>query len=433
MDNPSSRRSQRARNHIGDPKYASHPIIQDVKRERLRHEAELRVVKRQLAGLRSAQDNLIIENEQLKNLMHHLPDSSTLEEFASRIQGLEKQNDTLEDEIHRLKGLTAEDVEELRAKHFATHARNSITIDQIVLEYRNFADEIISLIYEWVKPLLDDEPLAADIIEQARKTGAGKEVLEWMEAFPDIARLSSYQLSAEYVILAIVMRWLDQRIFSADLCTLNPVVLDTISGIEDSLYNHVTPRQRALEIRRWRQTTYYALIQHPDYKSIRMDHEETLAKEIESIFSFLPEVTRPNMRERIRDVIIFRALELNELFVTSIDHFIFQFWNFLPNADAVVSTAENLFEERERFEFEDLLDGSNKVELEEKTLDEIVRRLDPVCCLIPAVFLINADDFSDATLCCKSYLVAAWGLPKNREKKAAEQTPGFLNGLLLSE
>ncbi|KAI2775924.1 hypothetical protein F4815DRAFT_486421 [Daldinia loculata] len=411
-----------------------HPIIQSVKRERHRHNAEMRRVKQNLAKLEAEQDHLWVENEQLKTLLNHLPDESSLDQYVARIAELEKQNDALEDEVHKLQGLSDDDLKELRAKNFPTHARNSITREDLALEYRNFVDEIINLVYQWVQPLLADEKHAAEVIQAAQRDGTAKEFINWMEAYPDIARLSSYNISTEYVILAVIMRWLEIGIFSAEVCGMAQATLTTLEHIEDSLYHHVEPKPPSIEIRRWRQNTNYALIQHPEYKAMRNAHEQELASNLQKVLCFLPGANEAGMLDRIRDTIVFRALEINELFVTSVDHFQLQTWEFLPGTSgAEVTSAAGLYEEREWFELEDPLDNSNKVEITDKSLDETRRRLDPVCTVIPAIVQRRAENPADVTLCCKAYIVAAWGLPKTRERKWNEQAPSFLNALLSSD
>ncbi|KAI0130749.1 hypothetical protein F4814DRAFT_141615 [Daldinia grandis] len=411
-----------------------HPIIQSVTRERHRHKAEMRRVKGELARLKLEQDHLWVENEQLNTLMRHLPDAASLDEYVARIDELEKQNDALEDEVHKLQGLSSDEIKELRANQSPTFARNSITQGDIAIEYRNFVDEVINLTYSWVSPLLSDEKQAAAVIQAAKRDGTADDFVSWMDAYPDIARLSSFSVSTEYVVLAVIMRWLETEIFSADIIGVAPATLDTLARIEDSLCDHVDPKPRTLEVRKWSQSTNYALTQHPEYKTTRTAYENELATTLQFILRFLPGVHEAGMLERIRDVVVFRALEINELFTTSIDYFRLQTWNFLPGTSVVdVTPAEELFEQRDLFELEDPLDNANKVDIEDNTVDEVRRRLDPVCAVIPAVVLANAEDPTDTVLCCKSYIVAAWGLPKTRERKWNEQKPGFLNALLSSE
>ncbi|KAI1659344.1 hypothetical protein F4813DRAFT_354715 [Daldinia decipiens] len=408
-----------------------HPVIQSVTRERHRHNAEMRRVRQELTRLETEQDRLWVENEQLKTLLNHLPDDNSLDQFVARIGELEKQNDALEDEVHKLQGLSPDDARELRADHFPTHARNSITRDDLALEYRNFVDEIINLIYQWVSPLLNDEKHAAEVIQTAVRDGTAKEFIGWMEAYPDIARLSSFNMSTEYVILAIVMRWIDNEIFEAEVCGIAPEILTALENIEDSLYHNVKPQPRPVEIRRWRQNTNYALLQHPEYKNTRDAHEKKLAGDLQHILRFLPGAGAAGAIDNIRNTMVFRALEINELFATSVDHFQLQAWEFLAGPNTVETTsAAELYEYREWFELEDPLDNANKVDIEDKSLEEATRRLDPVCAVIPAVVLRHAENPDDVTLCCKSYIVASWGLPKTRERKWNEQTASFLNELL---
>ncbi|KAI0851985.1 hypothetical protein F5Y00DRAFT_274240 [Daldinia vernicosa] len=408
-----------------------YPVIQSVSRERHRHNAELRRVKSELVKLEAAQDQLWIENEQLKNLLKHLPDDSSLDEYVARIDELEKQNDALEEEVHELQGMSPDDIKELRAEQFPTLPRNSITQEDLKVEFRDYVDSIILLVYEWVLPLLTDEKHAAEVIETAKRDGTAQDFVTWLEAYPDIARLSSFKLSAEYTILAVIMRWLNSEIFGMDIRGVAKETITTLEHIEDSLANHIKPELRPIEIARWRQSTNYALVQHPEYKTARKAHEQELASLLQEILGFLPGVNEAGMLDRIRDTIIFRALELNELFDTSVDYFQIYVWDFLPGVSTgELSTAGELYEQQELFELADPLDNAKRYTIEDKSPDEATRRLDPVCAVIPAIVLTNVEDEDDAEVCCKAYIVAGWGLPKTRDRKWKEQAPGFLNALL---
>ncbi|OTB16234.1 hypothetical protein K445DRAFT_300172 [Daldinia sp. EC12] len=411
-----------------------HPVIQSVTRERNRHNAEIRRVKIQLAELEAEQDKLWVDNEQLRELLDHLPDQTSMDEYVSRIDDLQNNNDHLQEEIWRLKGMSAEEVNELRDEVLPTHARNSITPEQLTIEYRNYIDGIMNLIYAWVKPLLDNEKFARKVVDVARQDGSGAELLRWLEAYPDIARLSSFHVSTEYVLLAVIIRWVDQHVFSTSLGGMSPELVEMLDNIENSLYNNVSPRHRVVEIRRWRQTTYCALTQHPEYKQARIIHEENLAVELRKILLFLPTVRDDaHALQRLQSTVVFPALELNELFLTSTDYFHLQSWDFLPGGgvpSGTTTTPEQLYEYREWIELEDPLDNSSKVSLQDKSADETTRRLDPVCTVVPAVILTTADDYEEVVLCCQAYIIAAWGLPQARSRKWNEQTAGFLNGFL---
>ncbi|KAI1801471.1 hypothetical protein F4811DRAFT_534574 [Daldinia bambusicola] len=432
-------------------------VIQSVRRERARHNAELRRVRSKFNSLEAEQDNLWVENRQLKDLLDHLPDQTSMDEYAAQIDTLQNENDLLQEEIWKLKGLSADQVNELRVEDLPTHARNSITPEQIRVEYRHFVDEIMLLAYSWVRPLLQDPRWAQKVVEAAKGDGSSDALVRWLDAYPDIARLTSVHVSTEYVLLAVIMRWVDQHIFRADLPGISPELLNLLNLVEDSLYEHVAPRQRALEIRRWRQTTYFAVVHHPGYADARRYREDALARELRDILRFLPAVRDggDEVLKQLRDTVIFPALELNEAFTTSVDHFQLQMWDFLPGSDSnsnsnsnngsgedpsgagvveaatVTTTVEQLWEYRDWFELEDTLDNNTtKVTVADKTVEETVRWLDPVCTAIPAIVMTSADDYDDTTLCSQAYIIAAWGLPPARERKWNDQVPGFMNGFL---
>ncbi|KAI1471737.1 uncharacterized protein F4812DRAFT_467700 [Daldinia caldariorum] len=428
----------------------NHRVIQSVRRERHRHNAEMRRVRAKVSSLEAEQDNLWVENKQLQEVLDHLPDQTSMDEYVARIDALQDENDLLQEEIWKLKGLSTDQVKELRGEDLPTHPRNSITPEEIAVEYRNFIDQIMNLIYSWVKPLLENERWAQKVVETAQKDGSSAALVRWLDAYPDIARLSSFHVSTEYVLLASIIRWVDQHVFRAELPGVAPELLALLARVEDSLDNHVTPRQRALELRRWRQTTYFALVHHPEYKGARFAREAALGEALRGILAFLPAVRDggAEVLQQLRDIVVFPALELNELFVTSTDHFQLQIWDFLSRnngsssgggggggsgGEETATTVEQLWEYRDWIELEDALDNnSTKVTIADKSVEEAARRLDPVCTVVPAVVLTSADDFDDVTLCCRAYIIAAWGLPQARERKWNEQVPGFLNGFLAS-
>ena len=109
----------------------NYPVIQSVERERARHKAESDAAAEEFRNLSNNEKQLEQEVKRLREKLNSLPDAETLDKFAARIHELENENDTLENEIHTLKGLTPEQIQSLRAEQLISLANRGSNPEQI--------------------------------------------------------------------------------------------------------------------------------------------------------------------------------------------------------------------------------------------------------------------------------------------------------------
>ncbi|KAF6833718.1 hypothetical protein CMUS01_06465 [Colletotrichum musicola] len=167
--------------------------------------------------------------------------------------------------------------------------RQELTPEEVGREYDDLVDGITDWVAKLMAPLLDDHGRGVDdLLMNARKrpTEAGR-LKRMVRMHPDLCHGVDFPETDEDVIIAIIMRFLDENIFQKILYGALPTEVQTLTLIETSMQNHVEPKRDLFAIRTWSAEAYNAILSAHQFKKIRAASVEHLTRELASIFSIL--------------------------------------------------------------------------------------------------------------------------------------------------
>lgn len=112
-------------------------------------------------------------------------------------------------------------------------------------EYDDLVDGITDWVAKFMDPLLNDHGKGVDeLLSNARKrpTEAGR-LKRMIRINPDLVHGATFPETDEDIIIAIIMRFLDENIFQKILYGALPTEVQALSLVEASMQNHVEPKR----------------------------------------------------------------------------------------------------------------------------------------------------------------------------------------------
>ncbi|KAL8287972.1 hypothetical protein RB597_000185 [Gaeumannomyces tritici] len=355
----------------------------------------------------------------------------TIGELASHVH-------TLEAEVTKLRA----ELEESRSHIFSLQPyRREITPEEVANDWELLFTRVSDCVERLVEPTLDSDALRKETLMRARKhptTWSG--ILKHMYQQPDLAQAACYPDTDLDVLIAMVMRHLNERVFQTTLYGVRPAHVAAVAAIENAMATHVEPRRDQLAIRNWRAEALGALMADPNqYPAERAAAEAALADELASLFRvFLPHHPEPGARARadaaramLRDGCVRPAIALHEKLLVSTHHFYTTLDGYYVHCakkeGGGLVTSPDLLPSLERLECRNMLQNRKTVTRAKMAADggasadphqQQQGELRTVLALTPAVYVRQVgqrDMVKEPALVCRQQMLVAWGTREKRE------------------
>ncbi|KAI0843573.1 hypothetical protein F5Y06DRAFT_291488 [Hypoxylon sp. FL0890] len=258
--------------------------------------------------------------------------------------------------------------------------------DFVVASVKGFVNDLML-------PLMENDFRRKEVMSNAKRSGSAAGIIKWMVQYPEITRLARYDDDGVDMLTAIFMRWLDDHIFSTNLCGIAESVEDMLEELETSVRNAPGDRKNEPEMRRWRYNTYSGLLRHPDYRDQRKARENELTKLLDQLFGFLypnPDYGNFEIREIIRV-----SIDLHERAMGSLEGVSCEFPSILAGVPGQDSSTivSSLVDKADEITCHNILHGNQEFFLDKDNKDQALANLDPICSITPTVIFTVMDDW----------------------------------------
>ncbi|KAL1839321.1 hypothetical protein VTJ49DRAFT_1649 [Mycothermus thermophilus] len=293
-------------------------------------------------------------------------------------------------------------------------------------------DDLVNSVSDWVTgfmdPILDDEDRIDDVLLRVRRGAQDVQRLRrYMHTHPDLVYGCTYPETDVDIMIALVLRYLQDHVFQQALYGAVPQLVQVISFLEASMQTNVQPKRDQYAMRTWRAETLNAAIHSPDYHQAKYARARDLTSELGSLFKVFrrDKEDYQHMLRNLHDNVIMPALRMHEKLMTSTHHFYldlttYMIWasrsqEFEPNPDFWRDVAqlrcENILQNRKPF---------NQSKLDpQPSMEDLFRDLVPVATVVPALKMRQVgkgDVIKEPTPVRQQQVLVAWGSVEKREK-----------------
>jgi hypothetical protein len=301
-------------------------------------------------------------------------------------------------------------------------------------------------------PILDDDDRMDDVLAAAKKRPADIQRLKrYIQSQGDLVHGCMFPETDIDIMIAVVMRFLQDHIFQKILFGAAPDTVETITLVEASMQTNVEPKrgrylyQYALSgganteladlfaLRTWRAEALNAVICSPDYQKARHGRIRDLTTDAASLFKIFRKDKEWNkLCLACQESIIKPAIRLHEKLMTSTHHFYldlnpYVLWNARQELemspefihDLPKLKCENILQHRKPFNITKLDPRPPK--------EQLYKELTNVATVVPALYMRQVgkgDVIKAPTAVRMQHVLVAWGTQERREKflKNGERT-----------
>ncbi|KAJ0148140.1 hypothetical protein CTA2_723 [Colletotrichum tanaceti] len=302
--------------------------------------------------------------------------------------------------------------------------RKEFTPEEIGREYDDLIEGITDWVSRFMDPLLDDHDRGIeDVLTQARrKPSDALKLKRTVNIYPDLLTASTFPETDEDIVVAIIMRFLNENIFQTVLYGSLANCVEVISSVETLLQNHVEPKRDLFAIRTWTAEAYNAILSSREFGLLREKKTRELANELAGIFKIYCRKDKlewlfRNMAERCVEP----ATRLYEKILVSTDHFYFDINPYVmcgPHGE--ILTSPDFFDGLRDLDCRNVLQNRRAVNVAKMDPAPARAELDlhmlNVCALHPALYMRRIgrnDSIKEPQLVRRQQMLVAWG-PQDR-------------------
>lgn len=336
----------------------------------------------------------------------------------------------------------------LTSIHYSAQVTNKLCFCAALQDWELLLASVSDCVERLVGPTLDSEELQKELLARARKhPSTWSAILKHLYQQPDLAQAACYPGTDLDVLIATVMRHLDEHVFQTTLYGVRPAHVAAVAAIENAMAAHVEPRRDQLAIRSWRAEALGALIADPTlYPDERAAAETAMAGELAAIFRvFLPHPSELSgggggggasssskaqteaVRTMLRDECVRPAIDLHEKLLVSTHHFYTTLDSYYVHGTKKegggggggggLVTSPDLYQSLDRLDCKNIMQNRKTVSRARVEADP-QRVLKNVLALTPAVYVRQVgqrDVVKEPALVCKQQMLVAWGSDERRE------------------
>ncbi|KAL2265815.1 hypothetical protein VTJ83DRAFT_6915 [Remersonia thermophila] len=406
-------------------------LIHQFTRELERMEQEARIEKRRLKeAVKEAQSRAEQAERAADALrLQHAAESkraAAVAAAAAEAAGSGDDRAVMQAEIQRLQA----ELDEARSHIFSLQPYlKDLTPKEVAQDF----DDLVNAANDWVtavmEPILDDEDRFEQVLARARRSSQDVQGLRrYLQAHPDLVYGCRYPETDIDVIIALVLRYLQDNVFQKPLYGAVPQLVSAISFLEASMQTNVQPKRDQFALRTWRAEALNAVIHSADYHKARWKRARELTFELGSLLSVFRKDKDDWQHKALRglhDEMVVPAIRLHEKLMTSTHHFYldlstYMIWagrqhEFEPNPDfwrdAGQLRCENILQNRKPFVLSKLDPAPGA--------EDLFRDLMPVATVAPALYMRQVgkgDVIKEPTPVRQQHVLVAWGPEEKRQR-----------------
>ncbi|KAK2000893.1 hypothetical protein LX36DRAFT_629787 [Colletotrichum falcatum] len=303
--------------------------------------------------------------------------------------------------------------------------RKEITPEEIGREYDDLIEGVTDWVSKFMDPILDvhDQAVEDLLVIARRKPTDALRLKRTMHMYPDLVRGSTFPETDEDIVVAIIMRFLNDNIFQKVLYGSIADYVEVLSFVETALQNQVEPKRDLFAIRTWTAEAYNAILSSRDFTGCREKKERELTEEIASIFSIL--CRRDKMEwfsNNFGDHCIKPAMQLYEKMQVSTNHFYFDINPYIIcGPDGEIETSPDFFDSLPELDCKNVLQNRKAVNLAkmdpQPSKMELYHHMLNVCTLTPALYMRQIgrnDSIKEPQTVRRQQMLVAWGPQEKR-------------------
>ncbi|EAQ84165.1 hypothetical protein CHGG_10569 [Chaetomium globosum CBS 148.51] len=307
-------------------------------------------------------------------------------------------------------------------------------------------DDLVNGITDWVTnfidPILDDDNKMDDVLAAAKQRPADVQKLKrYLHSQGDLVYGCMFPETDIDILIAVVMRFLQDHIFQKILYGAVPKTVEVISFLEGQMQTNVEPKRDLFALRTWRAEALNAVLCSPDYARSRHGRIKELTTEMALLFKvFRRDKDWNGLCVACQDGIIKPAVALHEKLMTSTHHFYLDLnpyilWNsrqelemspdFLDDLHTL--RCENILQNRKPFNVAKLDPRPSK--------EQLYKELNNVATIVPALYMRQVgkgDVIKEPTVVRMQQVLVAWGPEEKRERFLANGQRTLMHQLCFS-
>ncbi|OHW89605.1 hypothetical protein CSPAE12_11829 [Colletotrichum incanum] len=354
--------------------------------------------------------------------------------MSSAVNELEVDTDSLVPKLNQLRTENSTLKEQLRDAQSHIFSlqpyRKELTPEEVGREYDDLVEGITDWVSKFMDPILDDHDQGVEdvLINAHRKPTEALRLKRMIHMYPDLVKGSTFPETDEDVIVAIIMRFLNDNIFQKVLYGSIGNYVEVLSFVETALQNHVEPKRDLFAIRTWTAEAYNAILSSRDFMGCRDKKMRELTTELAGIFKILcrkdkMEWTVKNFGEHC----VKPAMQLYEKMLVSTNHFYFDINPYImcgPNGE--IQTSPDFFDNLQHLDCKNVLQNRKAVNLAKMdpppSKMELYHNMLNVCTLTPALYMRQIgrnDSIKEPQVVRRQQMLVAWG-PQDKRVKFRE-------------
>ncbi|KAK2050056.1 hypothetical protein LZ31DRAFT_513383 [Colletotrichum somersetense] len=352
-------------------------------------------------------------------------------DMSSAVDKVETDQDSLAPKLKQLKTENSTLKEQLRDAQSHIFSlqpyRKEITPEEVGREYDDLVEGITDWVAKFMDPILDDyDQGVEDVLTNARrKPTDALRLKRAMHTYPDLVRGSTFPETDEDIIVAIIMRFLNDNIFQKVLYGSIADYVEVLSFVETALQNQVEPKRDLFAIRTWTAEAYNAILSSRDFTCCRDKKARELTEELASVFKIL--CRRDKMEWFLNgfgDHCVKPAMQLYEKMQVSTNHFYFDINPYIIcGPDGEIETSPDFLDNLLDLDCKNVLQNRKAVNFAKMdpppSKMELYHHMFNVCTLTPALYMRQIgrnDSIKEPQTVRRQQMLVAWGPQEKRIK-----------------
>ncbi|KAL7927806.1 hypothetical protein ACQKWADRAFT_13779 [Trichoderma austrokoningii] len=395
-------------------------------RDEMREQAQLRQLQDAITRLTVEKESAEREAAKFRQQMDDLksllnPDT---EEIAKNIESLGAGMKRLREE----NSLLREELNDAQSHIFSLQPyRKDLTPEEVGRQY----DDLVESVQDWAQKFmgfwLDDCEAGVEVLAtQARKNpGEATKFKKVVHKYPDLIHGSMFPETDEDIIVAVIMRYLNDHIFQKVLYGSISNYTDMVSFIETQMQSAVEPKRDLFAVRTWTAESYNALMSAPQFRAVRTRRSKELTVGLaETLRIFCKKEKHPWFYQNTEERCIKPAMALYEKLQVATHHFYLDIqpyisWsgsNHIAHSPEFLECVEdldcrNILHNRKAFNMNKMDPRPTKADLYNNLLN--------VCTVVPALYMRQIgqrDAIKAPSIVRKQQMLVAWGSDEKKDK-----------------
>ncbi|KAH0490468.1 hypothetical protein TgHK011_001935 [Trichoderma gracile] len=397
----------------------------------------------QLKQLRDTVIRLTVEKEsaereaakamqQLQELKHLL--NSDMEEIAKDADSLGQEINRLKEENHLLR----EELNDAQSHIFSLQPyRKDLTPEEVGRQYDDLVEQVQDWVQKFMDPWLDDYEAGIEALTtSARKqSGEAAKFRKTLQKYPDLVHGCMFPETDEDIIVAIIMRYLNDHIFQKVLYGSAQQYTEMVSFIETQMQTAVEPKRDLFAVRTWTAESYNALMSAPQFKGVRTRRSRDMTLDLADILRIFCKKDKFTwFCQNMEDNCVKPAMALYEKIQVSTHHFYLDIQPYISWSGSRLSLSPEFVESIDKLDCRNILHNRkafNMAKLDPPpTKKELYVNMLNVCTVVPALYIRQIgqrDAIKAPAVVRKQQMLVAWGPEEKRDKFTEEGDPSLVS------